>query len=137
MTRNFSPLSLNAPWNCVTIRLQKPSCQWEGGLDALTTETPPVCVSVFAADASLGTVGIWIRRGTAAWIWRLLRVMRSVDTERPPSKALACGACRVESRTRRSGGMADAADSKSVGRKAVWVRLPPPAPCFLQRLIIY
>jgi hypothetical protein len=23
--------------------------------------------------------------------------------------------------------MADAADSKSVGRKAVWVRLPPPA----------
>ncbi len=24
--------------------------------------------------------------------------------------------------------MADAADSKSVGRKAVWVRLPPPAP---------
>ena len=32
--------------------------------------------------------------------------------------------------------MADAADSKSVGRKAVWVRLPPPAPYFLQRLII-
>ncbi len=27
--------------------------------------------------------------------------------------------------------MADAADSKSVGRKAVWVRLPPPAPEFL------
>jgi hypothetical protein len=27
--------------------------------------------------------------------------------------------------------------SKSVGRKAVWVRLPPPAPYFLQRLIIY
>ena len=26
--------------------------------------------------------------------------------------------------------MADAADSKSVGRKAVWVRLPPPAPFF-------
>ena len=26
--------------------------------------------------------------------------------------------------------MADAADSKSVGRKAVWVRLPPPAPWF-------
>ena len=26
--------------------------------------------------------------------------------------------------------MADAADSKSVGRKAVWVRLPPPAPIF-------
>jgi hypothetical protein len=26
--------------------------------------------------------------------------------------------------------MADAADSKSVGRKAVWVRLPPPAPQF-------
>ena len=45
-------------------------------------------------------------------------------------KALACAACRVESRTRRSGGMADAADSKSVGRKAVWVRLPPPAPTF-------
>ena len=33
----------------------------------------------------------------------------------------------------RSGGMADAADSKSVGRKAVWVRLPPPAPHFLRR----
>jgi hypothetical protein len=28
----------------------------------------------------------------------------------------------------RSGGMADAADSKSVARKGVWVRLPPPAP---------
>jgi hypothetical protein len=26
--------------------------------------------------------------------------------------------------------MADATDSKSVGRKAVWVRLPPPAPTF-------
>jgi hypothetical protein len=26
--------------------------------------------------------------------------------------------------------MADAADSKSVGRKAVWVRLPPPAPIY-------
>ena len=26
--------------------------------------------------------------------------------------------------------MADAADSKSVGRKAVWVRLPPPALTF-------
>ena len=26
----------------------------------------------------------------------------------------------------RSGGMADAADSKSVARKGVWVRLPPP-----------
>ena len=24
--------------------------------------------------------------------------------------------------------MADAVDSKSIGRKAVWVRLPPPAP---------
>jgi ketosteroid isomerase-like protein len=31
--------------------------------------------------------------------------------------------------------MADAADSKSVGRKAVWVRLPPPAPSFHQRLL--
>src|SRR5258708_26773107 len=30
--------------------------------------------------------------------------------------------------TCRSGGMADAADSKSVARKGVWVRLPPPAP---------
>ena len=28
--------------------------------------------------------------------------------------------------------MADAADSKSVGRKAVWVRLPPPAYFFLE-----
>jgi hypothetical protein len=28
--------------------------------------------------------------------------------------------------------MADAADSKSVGRKAVWVRLPPPALSFLK-----
>src|SRR5689334_11129298 len=34
--------------------------------------------------------------------------------------------CRIVAS--RSGGMADAADSKSVGRKAVWVRLPPPAP---------
>ncbi len=33
--------------------------------------------------------------------------------------------CRISAS--RSGGMADAADSKSVGRKAVWVRLPPPA----------
>jgi ketosteroid isomerase-like protein len=33
--------------------------------------------------------------------------------------------------------MADAADSKSVGRKAVWVRLPPPAPFFLRRLLNY
>ena len=32
----------------------------------------------------------------------------------------------------RSGGMADAADSKSVARKGVWVRLPPPAPLILQ-----
>ena len=32
--------------------------------------------------------------------------------------------------------MADAADSKSVGRKAVWVRLPPPAPYFLHGLNI-
>jgi len=31
--------------------------------------------------------------------------------------------------------MADAADSKSVGRKAVWVRLPPPAPNFLPNTI--
>ena len=30
--------------------------------------------------------------------------------------------------TSRSGGMADATDSKSVVRKGVWVRLPPPAP---------
>ena len=30
--------------------------------------------------------------------------------------------------------MADAADSKSVGRKAVWVRLPPPAPSLFQLL---
>jgi len=29
---------------------------------------------------------------------------------------------------RRSGGMADTMDSKSIGRKAVWVRLPPSAP---------
>src|ERR1700688_2340393 len=57
--------------------------------------------------------------------------MRSVDTQCPSSKALACAACRVESKTRRSGGMADAADSKSVGRKAVWVRLPPPARNFV------
>jgi hypothetical protein len=28
--------------------------------------------------------------------------------------------------------MADAADSKSVGRKAVWVRLPPPALSYLK-----
>ena len=27
--------------------------------------------------------------------------------------------------------MADAADSKSAGRKAVWVRLPPPVPIFI------
>src|SRR5579864_5131215 len=40
--------------------------------------------------------------------------MRSLDTEGPPSKPLACGACRVESKTRRSGGMADAADSKFI-----------------------
>ena len=52
---------------------------------------------------------------------------RQVEIRAVP-EALACGACRVESRARRSGGMADAADSKSVGRKAVWVRLPPPAP---------
>jgi hypothetical protein len=71
-----------------------------------------------------------VARRVAAWTGQLLRVMRSVDTQRPSSKALAGGACRVESRTRRSGGMADAADSKSVGRKAVWVRLPPPALSF-------
>ena len=29
--------------------------------------------------------------------------------------------------TSRSGGMADAADSKSVARKGVWVQVPPPA----------
>src|SRR5882757_2296728 len=61
-------------------------------------------------------------------IERLCRFLRSVVRERPASKALASVACRVESRASRSGGMADAADSKSVGRKAVWVRLPPPAP---------
>ena len=33
--------------------------------------------------------------------------------------------------------MADAADSKSVGRKAVWVRLPPPAPILSQCLLGY
>src|SRR5450432_258734 len=27
MTKNFRPLSLNAPWNCVAIRLQKPTRQ--------------------------------------------------------------------------------------------------------------
>src|SRR5215472_650499 len=31
MTRNFSPFSLNAPWNCVAIRLQKPSRQFFAG----------------------------------------------------------------------------------------------------------
>src|ERR1700730_7980083 len=75
-----------------------------------------------------------VARGASQWIRRLLRIMRSLDTEGPVSKTLASAACRVESRTRRSGGMADAADSKSVGRKAVWVRLPPPAPSFLRRL---
>ena len=55
-------------------------------------------------------------------------VLRSVNRESAPSKALATDACRVESRTCRSGEMADALDSKSSGRKAVWVRLPPPAP---------
>ena len=29
--------------------------------------------------------------------------------------------------------MADAADSKSVARKGVWVRLPPPAPYMFDR----
>ncbi len=29
---------------------------------------------------------------------------------------------------RRSGGMADAGDSKSPARKGVWVQLPPPVP---------
>src|SRR4029077_20852774 len=38
-----------------------------------------------------------VARGIAAWIWRLLRMMRSLDMECPSSKALACGACRVES----------------------------------------
>ena len=33
--------------------------------------------------------------------------------------------------------MADAADSKSVGRKAVWVRLPPPAPITLFKRSIF
>ena len=55
-----------------------------------------------------------VARRVAAWIGRLPRVMRSVDMPRPSSKALAGGACRVESRTRRSGGMADAADSKFI-----------------------
>ena len=31
MTRNFNALSLNAPWNCVTIRLQKPRRQEDSG----------------------------------------------------------------------------------------------------------
>ena len=32
-----------------------------------------------------------------------------------------------QSSSGRSGGMADAADSKSVARKGVWVQVPPPA----------
>ena len=31
MTKNFRPLSLKAPWNCVAIRLQKPSRQFCSG----------------------------------------------------------------------------------------------------------
>lgn len=38
--------------------------------------------------------------------WPLLRVMRSVDREWRMGKALASGACRVESLARRSGGRA-------------------------------
>src|ERR1035437_1917886 len=60
--------------------------------------------------------------------------MRSLVREPPVSKSVeqAFGRRRVSCRiyASRSGGMADAADSKSVGRKAVWVRLPPPAPIF-------
>jgi hypothetical protein len=58
-----------------------------------------------------------VARKIAARIRRLFRMMRSVDIECLSSKALACGACRVESRTRRSGGMADAADSKTESAK--------------------
>src|SRR5205823_13248350 len=31
ITKNFNPLSLNAPWNCVTIRLHKPSRHFFSG----------------------------------------------------------------------------------------------------------
>src|SRR5260370_18948562 len=31
MTKNFSPLSLNAPWNCVAIKLQKPTRHFFSG----------------------------------------------------------------------------------------------------------
>src|SRR6266404_1107370 len=34
-------------------------------------------------------------------------------------------------RTCRGGGMADATDLKSVDRKVVWVRLPPPSPLLI------
>jgi hypothetical protein len=38
------------------------------------------------------------------------------------------GLLRYTSRPRRSGGMVDAADSKSAALKSVWVRVPPSAP---------
>jgi hypothetical protein len=43
-------------------------------------------------------------------------VLRSLVRECAESKPLASAACRVEFMTRRSGGMADAADSKSKSR---------------------
>jgi hypothetical protein len=51
----------------------------------------------------------------------------SVVREPAASKPLASGACRVESYQARVAELADAPDSKSGGRKAVWVQLPPRA----------
>src|SRR4029077_16050084 len=51
-TRNFSALSLNAPWNCVTIKLQKPRCQFLGGacelLDVMEEVAAPARVGAGA-----------------------------------------------------------------------------------------
>src|ERR1017187_9673866 len=53
VTTVFSALSLKAPWNCVTIKLQKPRCQGRSGVFVVTK-------GGFYREAALGAMSDWM-----------------------------------------------------------------------------
>ena len=62
------------------------------------------------------------------------RVIKAIDNVIAAYCLMLAGLCYLFTR-RRGGGMADAADLKSVDRKVVWVRLPPSAPNMTVQLV--
>src|SRR5580700_11067229 len=64
MTRNFNALSLNAPWNCVTIRLQNPNRQFAGGPSDGGAEPAAGSVSAASTGDVVGFSGMVLPAGS-------------------------------------------------------------------------